>query len=282
MAADAELRLGELGVRHHAIVDVHAPPVFAGFDEVFILVGDNVVDDALFAGAVDRLVDLARLDPALAVDLVVLLLDAVAGDAAHALAGDLAARPKRRCAILAELGADLLVAAHAEGADRTLGQLRELLLERVEHRRDRRIGVIRRRPLLVNLLMAFAALRGGGIEGERLLVDAAGIGEALPFAAFAAAARTDTSPSAVRFRVRGQLLLAADHVGLAVRGIGCASSLGSSLLVLLDKSFERGVRIDCSGGPLFWANLKLGCACTVWVCTTSLDAATAFWPTNAA
>ena len=37
---------------------------------------------ALFAAAVDRLVDLARLDPALAVDLAVLLLDPVAGDAA--------------------------------------------------------------------------------------------------------------------------------------------------------------------------------------------------------
>ena len=148
MAADAELRLGELGVRHHAVVDFHAPPVFAGFDGVGFLVGDDVFDDALFAAAVDRLEDLARLDPALAVDLAVLLLDPVAGDAGHAFARDLAARPKRRFTIFAELGADLLVAAHAEGADRTLGQLLELLLERVEHRRDRRIGVIARKPTL--------------------------------------------------------------------------------------------------------------------------------------
>ena len=152
MAADAELRLGELGVRHHAVVDVRAPPVFAGFDGVGFLVGEDVFDDALFAAAVDRLEDLARLDPALAVDLAVLLLDPVAGDAGHALARDLAARPKRRFAVLAELGADLLVAAHAEGADRTLGQFLKLLLERVEHRRDRRIGVLRGRPFLVDLL----------------------------------------------------------------------------------------------------------------------------------
>src|SRR5204863_801065 len=57
VAADAELRLGDLGVRHHAVVDVRAPPVFAGFDGVGFLVGDDVIDDALFAAAVDRLED---------------------------------------------------------------------------------------------------------------------------------------------------------------------------------------------------------------------------------
>ncbi|MEQ1570629.1 MAG: SDR family NAD(P)-dependent oxidoreductase, partial [Myxococcota bacterium] len=54
---------------------------------------------------------LDRLDPALAVDLAVLLLDPVAGDAGHALARNLAARPKRRFTSLAELGSNLLVAA---------------------------------------------------------------------------------------------------------------------------------------------------------------------------
>ena len=146
-------------------------PVSAGFDGVGFFVGENVFDHALFAAAVDRLVNLSRLDPALAVDLAVLLLDPVAGDAGHALARDLAARPKRRFTILAELGADLLVAAHAEGADRALGQFLELLLELVEHGRDRRISMLRRRPLLVNLVMALAAFFSGGIKGEGLIVD---------------------------------------------------------------------------------------------------------------
>ena len=117
-------------------------PFGAGFDGVGFLVGEDVFDDAFFAAAVDRLVNLARLDPALAIDLTVLLLDPVAGDAGDALARDLAALPKRRFTRFAELGADLLVAADAEGADRTLGQILELLLELVEHRRDRRIGMV--------------------------------------------------------------------------------------------------------------------------------------------
>ena len=37
MAADAELRLGELRVRHHAVVDVRAPTIFAGLDGVVSL-----------------------------------------------------------------------------------------------------------------------------------------------------------------------------------------------------------------------------------------------------
>ena len=183
VAADAELRLGDLIVRDHALVDVVAAPVGAGFDGVGFLVGEDVFDHALFAAAVDRLVDLARLDTALAVDLAVVLLDPVTGDAAHALARDLAARPERRFARLAELGADLLVAAHAEGADRTLRQLLELLLELVEHRRDRRIGMLRRGPFLVDLFMAFATFRSGGIEGEGLLVDR-GDGSFLAFRGF--------------------------------------------------------------------------------------------------
>ena len=184
VAADAELRLGDLVVRDHALVNVIAAPVSAGFDRVGVLVGDDVLDHALFAAAVDRLVDLARLDPALAVDLAVGLFDPVAGDAAHALARDRATRPERRVARLAELGADLLVAAYAEGADRTLGQFLEFLLELVEHRRDRRIGMLRRRPFFVDLLMAFATLRRCGIEGE-VSSSTAGLGASSSFAAFA-------------------------------------------------------------------------------------------------
>src|SRR5262245_9981795 len=93
------------------------------------------------------------------------------GDTAHAFARDLAHRPKRGFAILAELGPDLLVAAHAEGTDCPLGQPLELLLEGVEHWRDRGIGMLRGGPLLVDLLMALAALRSGGIEGQGFLVD---------------------------------------------------------------------------------------------------------------
>ena len=163
VTADAELRLGDLVVGDHALVDVVAAAVLAGFDRIGLLVGEHVLDHALVAAAVDGFVDLARLDPAFAVDLAVLFFDAVAGDAAHALARDLAARPQRRFARLAELRADLLVAADAEGADRALGQVLELLLEFMKHRRDRRIGVLRGRPLLVDLLVTLAALRGGRI-----------------------------------------------------------------------------------------------------------------------
>ena len=214
VTADAELRLGDLVVRDHALVDVVAAPVGAGFDGVRFLVGEDVFDYAFFAAAVDRLVDLARLDPALAIDLAVALLDPVAGDAAYALAGNLAARPERRFACLAELCADLLVAAHAEGADRSLGQLLELLLELVEHRRDRRIGMLRGRPLFVNLLMALAALRSGGIEREGFLID----------------------------RRDGSFFFAC--------GIGFSGRffrVGSFLLVPPDKYFERSVSIGWRG-----------------------------------
>src|SRR5262249_11047313 len=99
VATDAELRLGELGVRHHAVVDAVATPVFAGFDGVGFLIGKDLLEDAFLPAAVDRIEDLARLDPALAVDLAVLLFDPVACDAAHAFARDLAACPKWRFAI---------------------------------------------------------------------------------------------------------------------------------------------------------------------------------------
>jgi len=61
------------------------------------------------------------------------------------------------------------MAAHAEGADRTLSQLLKFLLELVKHRRDCSIGVLRRRPFIIDLLVTLPALRGGGIE--RLVVD---------------------------------------------------------------------------------------------------------------
>src|SRR5690606_17793596 len=88
MAADAELRLGELRGRHHAVMYARTPPCFARFDGVGFLVGENILDDALCAAAVDRVENLARLDPALAIYLAVLLLDPVAGDTGYALAGN--------------------------------------------------------------------------------------------------------------------------------------------------------------------------------------------------
>ena len=171
VAAHAELRLGDLVVCNHALVDIVAAPIFAGFDQIGVFVGEDVFDHALFATAVDRIINLSRFDPALAVDLAVLFADPVAGDAGHALARNRAARPKRCLAGLAKLGADLLVAAHAEGADRALRQFLELLLELVEHGRDRRIGMLRRGPLLVDLAMAFAAFFSGGIKRECFIVD---------------------------------------------------------------------------------------------------------------
>ena len=93
MAADAELRLGDLVVRDHALVDLVATLLFACGDRVGVFLLDDIIDDALLAAAVDRFEDLARLDAALAVDLAVLLLDPVAGNARYALAGNLAAQP---------------------------------------------------------------------------------------------------------------------------------------------------------------------------------------------
>ena len=215
MAADAELRLGDLGVLDHAIVNFVAAPISAGFDGVGFFVGEDVFDHAIVAAAVDWLADLARLDPPLAIDLAVLLIDPVAGDAAHAFGRDLAARPERRFARLAELGADLLVAANAEGSHRTLGQLLELLLELVEHRRDRRIGMLRGGPFLIDLFVASATLRSGGIEGEGLPVD----------------------------RWDGSLF--------AFRGF-CS---GSSRFVLLDKTSSAAYGSVAAAAPSFWATV---------------------------
>ena len=238
VTADAELRLGELRIRHHAVVNARAPTVLAGSDGVGFLIGEDVFDDALLAGAVDRIEDLARLDPALAVDLAVLLLDAVAGDAGYALAGDRSALPKRCVALLTELGADLRVAADAEGADRALGQRLELLLEGVEHRRDRRIGMVRGSPFLVDFLVAFPALRGGGIERERFLVYRRDRG-VLVLRAFGNGAEDGHLSFAVRARAGGQLLLAAHCPGLSVRSFG----VRSLLFIFLDEGIEYGARI---------------------------------------
>src|SRR5262249_24053308 len=154
--------------------------------------------------------------------------------------------PKRGFATLAELGADLLVAAHAEGADGALGQVLKLLLERVEHRRDRRIGMLRRRPFLVALLVAFATLRSGGIRGG-VSSSITGMGACLPFTALAAAESMDISPLAAA---------------------SAPSETFASVSVFL-------------AAFVFWASLNLGCASSFLVCPASLDAATAFWPTNA-
>ena len=142
MTADAEFRLAELRVRHHAVVNARAAPVVARLDGVRFLVRDDILDDALLAGAIDGIEDLARLNVTFAIDLAVLLTDAVASDTGYALAGNCGALPERRVALLSELRSDLRMTAHAESADRTLRQLRKLLLEGVEHRRDRRVGVL--------------------------------------------------------------------------------------------------------------------------------------------
>src|SRR5262245_2413686 len=55
VATDTELRLGDLVVGDHALMNVVAAPVGAGFDRVSVLIGDDVFDDALFAAPVDRL-----------------------------------------------------------------------------------------------------------------------------------------------------------------------------------------------------------------------------------
>ena len=88
--------------------------------------------------------------------------------------------------------------------------------------------------------MASAALRSGGIEGEGLLVDR-GDGSFFALLSFCCGGEYRYLAMAGRFCARRQRLLATDHgTGFSGRSL----SLGSSLLVLFDKGFERGVWID--------------------------------------
>ena len=134
VATDAELRLRDLVVCDHTLMDIVAAAIRGGFDGIRILVGQDLLDHALFAAAVNRLVDLTWFYPSLAVDLAVLFFDSVARDSAHAFTRYLTARPQRRLTRFAELCPDLLVASHTKCANRALRERLELLLEFMEHR----------------------------------------------------------------------------------------------------------------------------------------------------
>jgi hypothetical protein len=60
VTADAELGFGDLVVGDHALVDLVAALFLAGGDRVGVLLGDDILDDALFAAAVNGIEDLAR------------------------------------------------------------------------------------------------------------------------------------------------------------------------------------------------------------------------------
>src|SRR5262249_19142803 len=154
-------------VARRQLLELDPLPVDVGPEAVVVrgrlhAVGGLVLDDLGHAGSSDRavhgVVDVARYDPALAVDLRVALVDAVTGDAGDALARDRGAVPEREVAALAERGAHRGVAAQAEVVDGALREIVDLLLELVEHRRDRGIGVVRAAPLLVDLRVAGRAL----------------------------------------------------------------------------------------------------------------------------
>src|SRR5262249_163104 len=48
MTRDAELGFGKLRIGHHAVVNISAAPVFAGFDGVSFLVSDNIFNAISF------------------------------------------------------------------------------------------------------------------------------------------------------------------------------------------------------------------------------------------
>src|SRR5207247_623851 len=98
--------------------------------------GDDFLDTLAVVVAVHGLEDLAGFHAPLAVDLTVLLLHAVTGNARNSLQGNRGSLPQRQIAALLHGGSDGDVAAHAEVTDGALRQVVDLLLELVEHRRD--------------------------------------------------------------------------------------------------------------------------------------------------
>ena len=109
--------------------------------------------------------------------------------------------------------------------------------------------MLRRRPLLVDLLVTLATLRGSRVEREGLLVDRWN-GGVLALRALCDGSEDGHLPFAVRPRGGGNLLIAAGCIGLGARRAGFsggAFALGSLLLVRLDQSFEHGVRVGLRG-----------------------------------
>ena len=162
MAGHAELGFVDLREPLHRTVDFRPALLVAGRHLVFALLTDDLREFAVLERAIDRLIDLTGNDVALAVDAAVFLGHAVTCDTGDAFARNTAAFPQRQLARLTALRPDLLVAADAERTDRTLGQRADRLLELVEHRRNRRIGMVRGCPFLVDLLVADPAFRSAG------------------------------------------------------------------------------------------------------------------------
>ncbi len=135
-------------------VDLAAALFIADGDPQIVLLLDGFIEFGFAQGADHRFVNVPRSDVPFAVHLAVSFGKSVTGDAGDPFARDLAALPQRHMPLFAALRADRLVAADAEGADCALAQIRDLLLELVEHRRNRRISVVRRGPFGINLLVA--------------------------------------------------------------------------------------------------------------------------------
>ena len=148
------------------------------FHAVGALLRDGLRDAVAVERAEHRFENVAGVDAARAVDLGILLVDAVAGDAGDAFAGDLGAFPKGEIARLAHARADAGVAAHAEIVDGAGSEVVDFLLELVEDGRDGGVGVVGGTPLVVDLFVArgtFAGARVTGLrEHQHVRVDAVG------------------------------------------------------------------------------------------------------------
>ena len=148
-----------------------------------------------------------------------------------------------------QAGADRRVAAVAEVADRALGQIVDLLLELVEHRRDRRVGVA-----------ATTSTPRRSSRGTRRI-----------------ALRWDRATRRLsRLPWPSGLALAALDFSAAFPAVAL---LSSSCLMSASSAASASVAV---AAPLFSASFNPGRACLTGISAASLDAATAFRLRNAA
>ena len=129
------------------------------FDFIVVSIGDHVGNALTAQGSNDWLKNVARLNASLAVDSAVTFHDAVAGDAGDAFAEHGRTIHDRCFAWILHLSGDRGMAAYAEVADGSLGDVRHRLFKALEHWRHSRVGMRADAPFVINLLMALGTLQ---------------------------------------------------------------------------------------------------------------------------